>query len=47
MKVVWYANQHSALLAILSLLVGSLVGGMLYRMLKKRERKRLDAGNSK
>lgn len=47
MKVVWYANQHSALLAILSLLVGSLVGGMVYRVLKKRERKRLDAGNSK
>ncbi|CAI8713890.1 cellulose biosynthesis cyclic di-GMP-binding regulatory protein BcsB [Kosakonia quasisacchari] len=47
MKVVWYANQHSALLAILSLLVGSLVGWLLYRMLKKRERKRLDAGNSK
>lgn len=47
LKIVWYANQHSALLAILSLLVGSLVGGMVYRMLKKRERKRLDAGNSK
>ncbi len=46
MKVVWYANQHSAMLAVLSLLMGSLVGWLFYRALKKRERKRLDPGNS-
>ncbi len=47
MMVVWYANQHSALLAILGLLVGSLAGWLVYVALKKRERKRLDPENSK
>ncbi|QJT83154.1 cellulose biosynthesis cyclic di-GMP-binding regulatory protein BcsB [Kosakonia sp. MUSA4] len=47
MMVVWYANQHSVLLAILGLLVGSLAGWLLYLTLKKRERKRLDPENSK
>lgn len=47
MMVIWYANQHSALLAILGLLFGSLVGGVLYITLKKRERKRLDPESDK
>lgn len=47
MMVVWYANQHSALLAILGLLVGSLAGWLFYLALKKRERKRLHPENSK
>jgi len=47
MMVVWYANQHSALLAILGLLVGSLAGWLLFLALKKRERKRLNPENSK
>ncbi|MGG7449088.1 cellulose biosynthesis cyclic di-GMP-binding regulatory protein BcsB [Kosakonia oryzendophytica] len=47
MMVIWYANQHSALLAILGLLFGSLVGGVLYIVLKKRERKRLDPESDK
>ncbi len=34
MMVIWYANQHSALLAILGLLFGALVGGVLYIVLK-------------
>jgi LPXTG-motif cell wall-anchored protein len=47
MMVIWYANQHSALLAILGLLFGALVGGVLYIVLKKRERKRLDPESDK
>jgi hypothetical protein len=41
MMIVWYANQHSALLAILGLLFSSLGGLALYAWLKKRARKRL------
>ena len=42
MMVVWYANQHSALLAILGLLFASVIGLSLYALLKKRAHKRLN-----
>ena len=42
MMVVWYANQHSALLAILGLLFASIIGLSLYALLKKRAHKRLN-----
>ena len=41
MMIVWYANQHSGLLAILGLLFSALSGLALYAWLKKRARKRL------
>lgn len=47
MMIIWYANQHSALLALLGLLLGALVGGLLYRILKQRERKRLNPEKQK
>ncbi len=47
MMIIWYANQHSALLALLGLLLGALVGGLLYRTLKQRERKRLNPEKQK
>ena len=42
MMVVWYANQHSALLAILGLLFATVIGLSLYALLKKRAHKRLN-----
>jgi hypothetical protein len=42
MMVVWYANQHSALLAVLGLLFATVIGLSLYALLKKRARKRLN-----
>lgn len=42
MMVVWYANQHSALLAILGLLFAALVGFSLYPLLKRRAKVRLN-----
>ena len=47
MRVVWYANQHSALLAILGLLFGCIVGPILYVWLRNRARRRLDLSNRK
>lgn len=41
MMIIWYANQHSALLALLGLMFSSLTGLALYAFLKKRARKRL------
>lgn len=42
MLIVWYANQHSALLAILGLLFAAIVGGTLYPLLKRRARSRVN-----
>lgn len=42
MMVVWYANQHSAFLAILGLLFATVIGLSLYALLKKRAHKRLN-----
>jgi len=47
MMIVWYANQHSALLAILGLIMSSLTGLGLYAWLKKRARKRLNPESGK
>lgn len=47
MMIVWYANQHSALLAILGLIMSSLTGLGLYAWLKKRARKRLNPESRK
>ncbi|MFN1130064.1 cellulose biosynthesis cyclic di-GMP-binding regulatory protein BcsB [Lelliottia nimipressuralis] len=47
MMIVWYANQHSALLAILGLIMSSLAGLGLYAWLKKRARKRLNPESGK
>ena len=41
MKIVWYANQHSALLAILGLGFAILAGLSLNAIMKRRARKRL------
>lgn len=42
MMVVWYANQHSAMLAIFGLLFATIIGLSLYALLKQRARKRLN-----
>ncbi|WP_435946849.1 cellulose biosynthesis cyclic di-GMP-binding regulatory protein BcsB [Dryocola sp. BD586] len=42
MMVVWYANQHSAMLAICGLLFATIIGLSLYVLLKQRARKRLN-----
>lgn len=47
MMIVWYANQHSALLAILGLIMSTLCGLGLYAWLKKRARKRLNPETGK
>ena len=47
MMIVWYANQHSALLAILGLITSTLAGLGLYAWLKKRARKRLNPETEK
>ncbi|MCL5498698.1 cellulose biosynthesis cyclic di-GMP-binding regulatory protein BcsB [Escherichia coli] len=47
MRVIWYANQHSALLAILGLLFGCIVGSASYVLLRNRAKRRLDLDNHK
>ncbi|MGY5954876.1 cellulose biosynthesis cyclic di-GMP-binding regulatory protein BcsB [Kosakonia sp. BK9b] len=47
MRVIWYANQHSALLALLGLLFSALGAWVLYITLKKREPARLDPESHK
>lgn len=47
MMVIWYANQHSALLAILGLLFGCIAGPALFVWLRNRAKRRLDLDNSK
>lgn len=47
MRVIWYANQHSALLAILGLLFGCIVGSASYVLLRNRAKRRLDLDNRK
>ena len=42
LMVIWYANQHAGLLAVLGLCFSIIVGLALYALLKKRARKRLD-----
>lgn len=42
MMVVWYANQHSALLAVLGSLMSAIFGLALFSALKRRARKRLN-----
>lgn len=46
MMVVWYANQHSAMLAIFGLLFATIIGLSLYALLKQRARKRLNPQGS-
>lgn len=46
MMVVWYANQHSAMLAIFGLLFATIIGLSLYALLKQRARKRLNPQDS-
>ncbi|MCU5773839.1 cellulose biosynthesis cyclic di-GMP-binding regulatory protein BcsB [Erwiniaceae bacterium BAC15a-03b] len=41
MMIVWYANQHSVLLALCALLLSIIVGGSAYVMLKRHAWKRL------
>lgn len=45
MLIIWYANQHSAMLAILGLLFGCIAGPALYVWLRNRAKKRLDLDN--
>ncbi|AUU88237.1 cellulose biosynthesis cyclic di-GMP-binding regulatory protein BcsB [Phytobacter diazotrophicus] len=47
MRVIWYANQHSALLAILGLLFGCIVGSAIFVLLRNRAKRRLDLDNRK
>lgn len=47
MMVIWYANQHSALLAIFGLLFGCIAGPALFVWLRNRAKRRLDLDNSK
>lgn len=44
--VIWYANQHSGLLAVLGLCFGVVIGLALYALLKRRARKRLNPGEN-
>ncbi len=46
MMVVWYATQHSAMLAIFGLLFATIIGLSLYSLLKKRAYKRLNPQDS-
>lgn len=46
MMVVWYATQHSAMLAIFGLLFATIIGLSLYSILKKRAHKRLNPQDS-
>lgn len=45
MMVVWYANQHTAMLAILGLIICTIIGLSMYSLLKHRARKRLNPGS--
>ncbi|HDK6393235.1 cellulose biosynthesis cyclic di-GMP-binding regulatory protein BcsB (plasmid) [Klebsiella variicola] len=45
MMAIWYANQHSGLLALLGLLATSIVGLALTAMFKRHARKRLSSGD--
>lgn len=45
MMVIWYANQHSAMLAILGLLFGCVGGLATFAWLRNRAKKRLDLDN--
>ncbi|BDA58008.1 cellulose biosynthesis cyclic di-GMP-binding regulatory protein BcsB [Raoultella ornithinolytica] len=45
MMAIWYANQHSGLLAILGLIATSIVGLALTAMFKRHARKRLSSGD--
>lgn len=47
MMIVWYANQHAVLLAFSALLFSIIFGLLLYAVLKKRARERLDLDNKK
>lgn len=42
MMIIWYANQHSAMLAIFGLLLGCIAGPVLYAWLSRRAKKRLN-----
>lgn len=42
MMVVWYANQHSVLMALAALLLSALVGGSVWAMLKRHAWRRLN-----
>ncbi|WP_318366798.1 cellulose biosynthesis cyclic di-GMP-binding regulatory protein BcsB [Enterobacter sp.] len=42
LMIIWYANQHSGLLAILGLLFACILGLALYAVLKRRAHKRLN-----
>ncbi|WP_239953224.1 cellulose biosynthesis cyclic di-GMP-binding regulatory protein BcsB [Pantoea sp. Z09] len=45
MMVVWYANQHSVLMALAALLLAALVGVATFAMLQRHARRRLDPQN--
>ncbi|HEY2454941.1 MAG TPA: cellulose biosynthesis cyclic di-GMP-binding regulatory protein BcsB [Scandinavium sp.] len=47
MMAIWYANQHSGLLAILGLIATSIIGLALTSMFKRHARKRLNPGEDK
>jgi hypothetical protein len=47
MMAIWYANQHSGLLAILGLIATSIIGLALTSMFKRHARKRLNSGEDK
>lgn len=47
MMAIWYANQHSGLLAILGLLATTIIGLALTSMFKRHARKRLHPGEDK
>lgn len=47
MMIVWYANQHAVLLAFSALLFSIIFGFLLYAVLKKRARERLDLDDKK
>ena len=42
MMVVWYANQHSVLLALAAMLISALVGSAAWVMLKRHAWRRLN-----
>lgn len=41
MMIIWYANQHAVILAFVALIMASLGGAGLYRVLKRRAHRRL------
>lgn len=47
MMVVWYANQHSVLLAVTALLLSALVGSAVWVMLKRHAGRRLNYKNDR